>query len=433
MSKRPFGVFDSARYDTRGKPTHVYYNVNIVNGSNAPVDPVAELKESRAAPLIDNPADYYMSVVRFAISTQALPLHIVPVRVGLTDNPTLDPNLTVYQVTLVDTVNNVTASVPVMWAPQVNNAKISEPREKQDISSAYYFCYSIEHMVKLVNQALRTAWATIRPNWPAYTSDWAGPQLSYDPRSNTFDFMAPLPDGVVPGSPSDIFGEQNPGLTAADSAPVQVWFNEKLAVLFPNFATFEPNQLDPALANLASRYRFFVSVRGDAYIAHQAAVVPGQGLNFTYVQDPTNLGSQVQFYVMEQDYPNLNNWKALNTIVLQSASFPFRAEAITAPTAFGVSSSTDSTSSATFSILTDFQAPTDVGYEYRQGYVFYTPSGEYRLTDLMGEGGAMNAAFDLKVMWTDRYFNMHPLELPAGCNVQVKIMFRRKDVGVGLG
>ena len=127
-----------------------------------------------------------------------------------------------------------------------------------------------------------------------------------------------------------------------------------------------------------------------------------------------------------QEVPNLQGFNALKTLTLISHTLPILAEGISAPTTAGLSYSGNSGGNATSLILTDFIPQTQVGYEStRQRWVFYTPSSEYRLIDLISTKPLLS--IDLQVYWTDTYGVMRALTLPPNTTCSVKLMFRRKD------
>lgn len=60
------------------QPTHIYYNMNILNNDSAfPANPVRfQYKETRSNDFLQSPQDYFMSIVRFNLQTPTLPVFI---------------------------------------------------------------------------------------------------------------------------------------------------------------------------------------------------------------------------------------------------------------------------------------------------------------------------------------------------------------------
>jgi len=100
-------------------PDYFYINANIRNNENSYIP--ATYNEVRKTPILSEHAeDYTLSVVRFTISTNTVPLWLPHIDLDLITNPTKDPDQTVYRVSIVDSSNgNPIISVPIMWKPQL--------------------------------------------------------------------------------------------------------------------------------------------------------------------------------------------------------------------------------------------------------------------------------------------------------------------------
>jgi hypothetical protein len=80
------------------------------------------------------------------------------------------------------------------------------------------------------------------------------------------------------------------------------------------------------------------------------------------------------------------------------------------------------------SILSDFEIPISATNQYRPE-INYTPQGEYILIDLYNNSDLYK--IDLNVFWKDKYNNLTPFLLQAGCSANVKLLFRSKSYFVG--
>ena len=77
-------------------PDHVYFDLVITNIKSEYTEPIPiYFNENRTNPIINNSGDYDMSIVRFQLDTQALPLWIPEIQANQSD-----PNLTIYSVTM---------------------------------------------------------------------------------------------------------------------------------------------------------------------------------------------------------------------------------------------------------------------------------------------------------------------------------------------
>ena len=78
-------------------------------------------------------------------------------------------------------------------------------------------------------------------------------------------------------------------------------------------------------------------------------------------------------------------------------------------------------------IITDFKVALVSGKEYLPS-VDYVASGLYRLVDLSGHQS--QNTMQLSVYWSDIYNNLHPLNLCSGGSASIKMMFRKKSLGI---
>ena len=85
------------------EPTHIYYDLEIANQSltdtGVPPNPLS-FTQVRSSAVLDNPNDYFMSIVRFSLDTAGSLPSFIP-QIDLEQLP-LDPdfpNGTVYEVT----------------------------------------------------------------------------------------------------------------------------------------------------------------------------------------------------------------------------------------------------------------------------------------------------------------------------------------------
>ena len=133
---------------------------------------------------------------------------------------------------------------------------------------------------------------------------------------------------------------------------------------------------------------------------------------------------QVLLSYMEQSYTGM--WSPINTILLSIGNLPVRGSLGPSPATFGTSNSTNSFSSSTISLLTDFQISQVTGKESR-GSVEYAPFF-YRKIYLLGHGSI--DTINIRVFWRDIYGTVHDLKLPAGCNASIKLLFIRRDLEI---
>lgn len=277
--------------------------------------------------------------------------------------------------------SNVTAKVSktVQWVPQVTDAPMPmQPLTAQDVSSAYYYLYDYEYFATLVNAALKACLADLVSLY-GVSSSLEAPFFEFDVSNYTFC----------------LYGKQ----TQFDDATgtMKLFANESFYQLFPNFQVALKNS-DPVCTY---QYKFIAAPSG------------------------INLDSNGRI-IMNQQFPNLNNWSALDSLVLTTSTIPIVSEGVCPAGVFGPSNkgSISGTSNATMSIITDMQVAGNYGYEFRQGCVWFVPSSEYRVVSL--HSGSFKS-LDVAVYWRDKYGNLTPLTLPVGASCSIKLLFRRKD------
>lgn len=440
IQRNAYSFAASAQRTSDGLPTHVYVTVNFANGAAVKIDPEAMFSQARAGPLLTVPSEYYASVVRFEIPTQNIPLLLIPITspVPVTPNEYLTPyNVILRYMPDEDAVPPVRQAV--LWRPQFQNLKPGD--------IGFNYCYSVQYWVDLVNEALLTAHTTMLARiqaafpgaCPTPVNGLPAPFLQFDSNTSrmslfapTFGWPAPAPAALQRGM------YYNPNDDAAPGPAVTISLNRQLSVMFPNFETIVrdvPDVVDPdvyeefrvyqrpgignALAPGVTPTTNVVSVPTPiAYATSIVQAVPGATASLPATE-------QTWFYKMEQELPSLSAMSSLNSLAIQTSSIPIAQDQLTASTAFGQSTPALSTSDSSASFITDFIVAGPVGNEYRNGYVTYTPTAEYRLLDMARLDPL--TTLDFRILWSDRFNNYYPVRIPPGCAVNLKLMFRRKD------
>ena len=368
--------------------THIYYNVNITNndttGTSNP--PIIDFNETRNQPYLNNPSEYYMSVVRFSVDTPTLPLFIPQPVVG-----SLDPDVLIYTVTLE--WKTYTVQLNLRFARQTQAiGPPSTPVDRLDIENIYYYVYSYQWFIDtMVNPALINAYEALKVLVTA-----GGEVLP----SNYAPFMLWDPSGSTAILNCDTQGYDFQAL----DEPIKVYFNSPMYNLFSSFSAsyFGVNVVDGK--------NFLINVYDT-------------GFN-TY----TNTANGITYVQVLQEYPTAPLWNPVESIVFSTSLMPVTPELTAAPAVYRGGSGFQSfgNNSNLTNILTDLEVPLTLGWETKPT-VNYAPTAEYRLADLFGTSPV--SAINITVFWKDRFANLFPLTLAAGSNASIKIMFRRKDYG----
>ena len=140
------------------EPVHQYLDINIVNNDTQGDKPPVRLifNEIRNSPIIQNPSEYFFSVMRFSLETASLPLMIPQVQLGQ-----IDPNKLIYSITMtyLSPINGITYEKQsfILFVPQSSNQPTPRPpivEQDFDPNGDYYFIYNFQYWIKLVNTTL---------------------------------------------------------------------------------------------------------------------------------------------------------------------------------------------------------------------------------------------------------------------------------------
>ena len=390
-------MFKSSIKQDNNDPDIIFYNAQILcdrtEDQGADNDPIIRFAENRPSGVVDDISKYDFSIVRFTLNGSGadLPLFIPKIMENQSD-----PNKTIYSVTLA--FNNITSSqVFINYASESINATVPQPPmngKTQDLNSKYYYVYTYQHMVDLVNIALETAFSNLQRQVQSTYGVFITkqPNMQYNPVTGLFSLY------------TDSYGFGEYDRTSQGSAKDEnftLYFNSNMYHLFRNFS----NQY----------------IGGEQFgMTNKILIQNKLGLN-TYT-DPVG----TKYYVTTQDYISTSTgWAAVSAIVFASTMIPIVAEAMSAPVVFksNVGNVTVTSNNLNQPIITDISLPLDRADQYK-GFIQYNPSGEYRMSCLNGSG-PLNM-IDIGVYWRHRNGDLFPITMPNGASCTLKIMFRKK-------
>ena len=270
----------------------------------------------------------------------------------------------------------------VEWVTQEPGApEPTAPVITQQLGSSYYFCYSYDWWVSLCNVALNTAYV-------ASGSPGTGPPtLNYiitEGNSLLFYFK---PAGA------DVIG-----------TTYQLFMNSNMANLFPNFpGTWE---------NLSNGQTFKLKASANGTLNGSTGIPAGSS---------------------QQEFPGTAGWSPIDALVVTTSQVPIVSEQVTPPSLIGVSDYgfNRGVSEAAFQpILVDVTlAELNGAEDWRSNFIF-EPTGEYRMISLTTQSSPISSV-DFQVWWRNRLDDgLYPLRLSNGSSLSLKLMFRRKQMGV---
>ena len=98
------------------QPDRFYVSATIRNNEDS-YQP-ATYNETRRQPLLEhNVGDYMMSVFRFSISTNTIPLWVPHIETKSLKNPSSNPNQTVYRISITDEDGVSLWTESIIWRP----------------------------------------------------------------------------------------------------------------------------------------------------------------------------------------------------------------------------------------------------------------------------------------------------------------------------
>lgn len=381
-------------FTTRDTPNKVYYDVVISNLQNtATAPPVLYFNETRNTPFVLDPESYYLSIVRFTLDTNTLPI-ITP---EIQPTPNSNVNLTVYSITLewtnpVAPFQNFVQQSFVIFTPQNKQAIVPAPPSQttsglQNSETGYYDIYNYQYWILLINQTFVTCFnalnAQVVAAGLALPSTYA-PTLSWDTQQNIA-----------------ILSADQAGYNDLTSNYIKIYFNAPLFNLFSSFP-FIVESTD-VTAN-GKNARIIMSGFGGANVVPFPPVSPV----YTALQ-------------IVQEYSTIALWTPITSIVFTSNTLPISSNQVSAPLLYfnGQRYQSGGNNSNISQIITDFVANDGV---YKPNIV-YLPSAQYRLVNLVGNTPLYN--LDIAVFYKNRVGELIPVRLGSGGSATVKILFTR--------
>ena len=370
-------------------PENVYLDIMTTNVLGNRTEPLPiSFNENRTTPILDNAGDYCMSVVRFSLDTQTLPVFI-----PLINTAGNDPNETVYYVSME--WNDITYNQAIEWIPQ--NKYLSPPPlgqypTEQSMNQPYYYAYDYQWIAYLIQNALVACMNQLKADYMTPVAngtvqDIIPPTFVYDPSSQSF-----------------IISANKQFFEFSNSNPIKLFFNSQLYELFSSF---------PALNyGMSSQNLHFQIIFNSSNGANEITLpnVPAEGeIPQTFIQ-------------VIQETPTLANLTPVSAIVFTSSMLPILPEQISSPQIFieGAHASTGNNANIG-QIITDLES--DDG-TYKPS-IQYTPTAEYRRISLLSSRPLTH--IELSVFWRNRYGSLIPVTLAGGSSMTCKILFQKRS------
>jgi hypothetical protein len=416
-------------------PDLVYYNLDIINGKTIDEglgkNPTARFNETRDTAIIKDTSQYYFSIVRFNMdgSDKTLPIFIPQI-----DDKQLAPanvNKTIYQLPVLLSVsyNGKTQSfqpsidINVYWKPQnltaIPPALINDLIVSQEVSNPYYFCYDINHFLSIINKYYEDLWNDLNTQFREWLGEESEPvvDLTTKPPVIVFDENTGLMSYNL--DTYGFGGSQSISSGGLAEENFRLFMNSNAWGLFSHFSHIGRGG-DLAINNgIGDGYNYEILCKG---IPECKIIRYDSTTSLTPSATPS-------FWVLTQQHLSTTTlWNPISSIVFISTLIPVLNEQTGQPIKYGSGNVVNSvgTQSAFQPIITDIALPMTGLFDYTE-FVSYVPSAEYRLSTLSNSPQEVRN-IDIQVYWKNRLNGeLYPIELFNLSNIQVKMLFRRRD------
>lgn len=341
------------------------YSTGFNSTSEQPILAVYDV--TKDTPVVENPGNYYLSVIKFD-----LPLSLVPLLVCKVIPNQGNPNLC--QMSVGIKYLGVNYPVNLIYTPN-NNLSPPIQSDIRQIITPYYYIYSYENLIRMFNVALLSAWTT--SGLAAANPTLKAPFLYLDDGT-----------GFIVLVVSSVF-------TAAGAPPL-IFMNESSHNYLSAFEvkSFGYNQPD------GYDYQFVLN----------GSLPPAPETEYT-------IGG-VTYYKYSQDFPTLQNWAILRKILISSNGIPTKNEYIP-------SRGNSNANNGSMPVISSF-TPIINAIGDNNSICYYVPQSQWKLVDMTP--GPPLQRIDIQIQWEDANNNLYPLYIPLYQQANIDIAFLNKKL-----
>lgn len=360
-----------------------YVNLTISNPTGAENVYAEVTDQSYDTPIVNNAGQNLCAVVNFSLPMQNMPLFIFPVELNQADE-----NLSTIQVGVCENMNpnyvlagNVEPATlqsrwttALDWVPQTMG--LPHPAQNSStmqIVSPYYYCYSFQHFVNLVNAAVQDSWVDAgHPGGDATQLAYC-PKFGYDDNLKTFYWQLP----------SQFTGNVTASSGFSTDRGWTVCWNEDFDNLLNNFNVIENGNI-------------FVLEEAESALMN------------------TNVNGNVVLY---QDYPTTDYFNSAERILVTTTSIPVAQDFFPGQQPYGLS--------ARESVLVDVNLDFDNNITAQRSILKYDPQ-VYQWNDLVSTLPIQRIG--VKFRWVDSRNRVYDIPLSKTDTVTCKIGFFNKKL-----
>jgi hypothetical protein len=432
-------------------PDNIYIDLSVVNSDNLGngLRSALAFNENRTNPILDNPSNYFLSVVRFSVDTPgvSLPIFIPAI---LLDGVNQDRDVTAYTITIT-TPNRTTGLLTnvltqnVRYAPEDQTA--TAPNNKtainpatglsylttQDITTGYYNVYSVKWWLSCINKTIANLWAlSATPNSPI-------PTLVIDSGSNLISLITPYPT-TTPCN----FAFSDDSVNGIGPAPGYVQspiYLGEYSTLPVNYNLFFNEPMYNLLCGLTSVY-YGNTLTNANFDATAQSVVAGRFFLFNYLIVPIYFNGKnvivlsnpaVTWINSTSEYSSVPMWNPIQSIAFNSALLPVLTNNSSPPNVinsnqFDTTYTSKGQNAQRDNSISDIQIGLVTGSEYKPN-ILYVPAAQYRLIDMLGTNPIYQVSFS--ITFKTKFGQILPFRLSSQCGANLKILFVRKRMYLG--
>jgi len=390
---------DIIKLNSDVRDSHIYLNLTVFNNNTAyskqgnalPTQQGVQcsLTQSQAAAYVENPKDYDMSVVQFNLDSNSFPVQIAQPKVGASyqspissTNYTVEGFPTIFEIKITSQLGDI--SVPIYWkTSDLRLSPPSSPLQENDLYNEYFWNYSYDYFILLINNSLNYAIDKLVPNYPDM------PYFKYE--NGFFTFNAPLSFRTDPitGNYYDI-------------------------LLVPSFKI----ELNEPLYNLLSGLQSIYTNNN----TYQLLVYPNADTSNIFSQYNSLLvGAPISknYIKMTQNYKSALLWNPVTSVVFLTPTIPVVPEMISRPYIYGINPIPERNNAGLSNTLFELSLGRRADPQ-----INYYPKAQYFLNSLLGRQDLNEIQF--QTYWRDDLNQLHPFYVEAGSTFNIKIMFRKK-------
>ena len=369
-----------------------YYNLSINTATgqtsgtlygNDNVPQIASADINNSIAILDNPDDWYCSIIRFEYSGYTLPLISF-----LVQTPVTDINKGIYSFTLsygaTDSAQTFYTFVPQLQEPTI---PIPPTGTSTQTFSPYYFLYDYTALVDIMNVALLDAFNDLKASVGLPIAGAVAPFFYYNCVTEKIELYT-----------DKTYFDKNL------VTPIKIYFNSPSYVFLEGFTYTSVHDTD---LNGKDALITIDSANGINDINYFGQITPPVPLATTYIKS-------------QQQYVSLGYMSLLKSIIITTNMNIY-------PEAYNLSKSNLGTNVSYQNIMFDFLPDLAQPSAGISGYKFiYNAPNLYRIFSFKQKSPLMNIS--ASVSWVDNLGNVYPLVNEKGQTTEIKFMFIKKSL-----